>query len=79
MLAHVISVEGWKPRCSLLTDGNTVGDLVSVTQALIAHSVILNERCCIHQCTVILNTALTLYGDSMIYYIIINNGMNIIK
>ena len=78
-----------KPTCFFCFASLTVGILVSqalgdsgtdwVTQALIAHSVILNERCRIHQCTLILNTVLTLYCDSMIYYIIINNGMNIVK
>ena len=29
MLAHVFGVDGWKPRRSLLTEGNTVGVLVS--------------------------------------------------
>ena len=29
MLAHVFGIEGWKSRRSLLTEGNTVGVLVS--------------------------------------------------
>ena len=29
MLAHVFGVDRWKPRLSLLTEGNTVGVLVS--------------------------------------------------
>ena len=29
MLAHVFGSDRWKPRCSLLTEGNTVGVLIS--------------------------------------------------
>ena len=29
MLANMYGIDGWKPRCSLLTQGNTAGVLVS--------------------------------------------------
>ena len=29
MLAHMFGGDRWKPRCSLLTEGNTIGVLIS--------------------------------------------------
>ena len=51
---------------SLLTEGNTADVLVS-DDTVAGHTLgILNKRHCINQYTWVLNTVLTLYGDSMI-------------
>ena len=62
VLTDLSHTAAWR---SLTTEGSTADVLVS-DALLDTHSVILNKRHCINQYTWVLNTVLTLYGDSMI-------------